>query len=126
MAQEIGESREAWGKDVMKKAEDFANNMKSEVKPFYIVYACKQDIPQSKKLGIGVYKQTMKAYYNRPPKLLGILVWFVNHPMGEFRFMGDLSSPPDVPVDESLLGTAKEDFLPSVAEKGASLNVLVS
>ena len=32
MAQEIGESREKWGMDVMKMAENFANNMKKEVK----------------------------------------------------------------------------------------------
>lgn len=126
MAQEIGESREAWGRDVMKMAENFANNMRSEVKPFYIVYACKQDIPMSNKLGRGVYKQAMKAYYSRPPQMLGILVWYVNHPMGEFQFMPELSAPPDIPVDPALLSDKAEDMLPTVMAKGKELNVLVS
>jgi hypothetical protein len=126
MAQEIGESREIWGWDVMKMAEDFANNMKSEVKPFYIVYAAKLDPYQSKKMGRGVYKQAMKAYYTRPAPMLGILVWFVNHPLGQFMFMPELSAPPDVPVDPSLLGEKAEDALPTVMEKGKALNVLVS
>ena len=126
MAQEIGESREAWGWNVMKMAEDFANNMKHEVKPFYIVYAAKQDHAQSKKTGKGVFKQAIKAYYDRPAAMLGILVWYVNHPMGEFRFMPELSAPPDVPVDPSLLGEKAEDALPSVMAKGKDMNVLLS
>lgn len=126
MAQEIGESRDAWGLEVMKMAENFANNMKKEVKPFYIVYAAKMDNPMSEKMNRGVYRQTMKAYYDRPPKMLGILVWFVNHPLGVFEFCPELSAPPDVPVDPDLLGTKSEDFLPSVAEKGKDLKVIVS
>lgn len=126
MAQEIGESREAWGRDVVKLVEDFANAMKSEVKPFYIVYACKEDRPASAKLGKTVFRQTMKAYYSRPPAMLGILVWFVNHPLGEFRFIPELSAPPDVPIDPSLLSDRPEDASDRVAQQGAKLNVLVS
>lgn len=126
MAQEIGESREAFGRDVMKMAEDFANKMKSEVKPFYIVYAAKLDPHESKRLGRGAFRQTMKAYYARPPAILGILVWFVNHPMGIFEFCPELSAPPDVPVDPSLLGEKAEDALPSVMEKGKAMNVLLA
>lgn len=126
MAQEMGESREAWGKDVVKMAEDFANRMKSEVKPFYIVYACKEDRPASAKLGKTVFRQTMMAYHQRPPPMLGILVWFVNHPLGEFRFMHELSAPPDVPLDPTLLSDKAEDSSGRVAQQGSKLNVLVS
>lgn len=126
MAQEIGESREKWGWDIMKMAEDFANNMKSEIKPFYIVYACKEDKGASNKLGRFAFKQAMKAYYSKPPAMLGILVWYVNHIKGEFRFVPELSAPPDVPLDEKLLSTKSSDFSESVANKGESLNVLVS
>ncbi len=126
MAQEIGESREAWGRDVVKLVQDFANGMKSEVKPFYIVYACKEDRPASAKLGKTVFRQTMKAYYSRPPAMLGILVWFVNHPMGQFNFIPELSAPPDVPIDPSLLSDRPEDFSGRVAQQGAKLKVLVS
>ena len=121
MAQEIGESRLAWGTDVWNMAEKFASEMSKETKPFYIVYACKPDKGQR-----GVFRQTMKAYYNRPQPILGILVWFVNHPMGEFRFLPDLSSPPDIPLDQSLLSTKSEDVFVDIASKGQKMNVLLS
>ena len=126
MAQEIGESRETWGWDVMKMAEDFANNMKSEVKPFYIVYACKEDKGVTQKMGRFAFKQAMKAYYSRPPAILGILVWYVNHPLGEFRFVPELSSPPDVPIDPSLLSDKASDASERVMAQGEKLNVLIS
>lgn len=126
MAQEIGESRETWGWAVWKMAEEFANNMKSEVKPFYIVYAAKHDPHASEKLGRGAFRQAMKAYYHRPSPMLGILVWFVNNPMGIFEFCPELSAPPDVPIDPSLLSEKAEDALPSVMEKGKELNVILS
>src|SRR5690348_3200240 len=109
MAQEIGESRETWGLDVMKMAEDFANNMKNEVRPFYIVYACKEDRGMSNSLGRTAFKQAIRAYYHRPPAMLGILVWYVDHRKGEFRFVPELSSPPDVPIDPSLLSDKASD-----------------
>lgn len=121
MAQEIGESREAWGKDVWAMAEKFANEMSKETKPFYIVYACKPHRTQQ-----GTFMQSMKAYYNRPKPILGILVWFVNHPMGEFKFIPELSSPPDIPLDDRLLSTKSSDFFGDVASKGQHLNVLLS
>lgn len=123
---EMGEARETWGKDVVKLVEDFANAMKREVKPFYIVYACKEDRPASEKLGKTVFRQTLKAYYSRPPAMLGILVWFVNHPLGEFRFIPELSAPYDVPLDPELLSDKPSEAFESVAAKGSKLKVLVS
>lgn len=126
MAQEIGESREAWGQDVCKMVENYASHLKGEEKPFYIVYACKEDRGMSHKLGRTAFKQAIKAYYNRPPQMLGILVWYVNHRKGEFRFVPELSSPPDIPLDPSLLSDKASDASERVAERGAQLNVLVS
>lgn len=121
MAQEIGESREAWGWDVIKMAEDFANHMKSESKPFYIVYACKEDRNKP-----GVYRQAIKAYYNRPSPMLGILVWYVNHPLGVFEFIPELSAPPDVPIDPSLLSDKASDASGRVMAQGERLKAIVS
>lgn len=126
MSQEIGESREAWGRRVVDLVEDFASAMKREVKPFYIVFACKEDRHASAKLGRTVFRQTIKAYYSRPPAMLGILVWFVNHPLGEFRFIPELSAPWDVPLDPALLSDKAEESSDRVAAQGAKLNVLVS
>lgn len=126
MAQEIGESREAWGKDVMKMAEDFANNMKLHPDPFYIVYACKEDKGASQRLGRPVFKQVIKAYEGRPPAMLGILVWYVDHAAGEFRFCPELSAPPDIPLDPSLLSDKASDASDRVAAQGANLHALVS
>jgi hypothetical protein len=126
MAQEIGESREKWGNDVVAMVEDFANNMKNEVRPFYIVYACKEDKGMTNKLGHAAFKQAIKAYYSRPPAILGILVWYVNHPLGEFRFVPELSAPPDVPLDPSLLSDKAEDASLRVANQGKLLHVISS
>jgi len=126
MAQEIGESREAWGLDVMKMAEDFASHMKNHQEPFYIVYACKEDKPASEKLGKTVFKQAFRAYHGRPPAILGILVWYVDHSTGEFRFCPELSAPHDVPLDPHLLSDKASDASERVAAQGEKLNALVS
>lgn len=126
MVQEIGESREAWGRNIWAMAEDFANNMKSETRPFYIVYACKEDKNATAKLGKGVFKQAIKAYYAKPPAILGILVWYVDHPAGKFEFVPELSAPPDVPLDPSLLSDKASDASERVAAQGEKLQALVS
>ena len=126
MAQNIGDSREQWGRDVWQMAEDFANNMKSEDRPFYIVYACKEDRGMSNKLGRTAFKQAMKAYYKKPPAIFGILVWHVDNRKGEFRFVPELSAPPDVPLDPSLLSDKSEDLSERVAKQGEKLKAIVS
>lgn len=126
MTQTIGESREQWGKDICKMAEDFANNMKQVAEPFYVVYACKQDKAQSERLGYGVFKQAIKAYFKKPMPMLGILVWYADHKNGIFRFMPELSAPPDVPVDPSLLSEKAEDALPTVMAQGEKMGVLLA
>ena len=126
MVQEIGESREAWGWDVMRKAEEFANNMKHEMRPFYIVYACKEDRGMSNKIGRAAFKQAFKAYFDKPPAILGILVWKVSHAASEFRFCPELSAPHDIPLDERLLSDKASDVSERVATQGEKLKVLVS
>ena len=126
MTQNIGDSRETWGLDVMKMAEDFANNMNQERRPFYIVYACKEDKGMSNKLGRPAFKQAIKAYYDKPPVMLGILVWYVNHVSGEFRFCPELSAPHDVPIDPSLLSDKASDASERVMAQGEKLKVIVS
>ncbi len=124
--QEIGESREAWGWDVVRMAEDFANNMKHERRPFYIVYACKEDRGASNQLGRSAFKQAIKAYYHRPPAMLGILVWYVDHKNGEFKFLPELSAPPDVPLDPNLLSDKASDASERVSLQGEKLKAIVS
>lgn len=119
--QEIGESREAWGADVWAKAEQMANDLKSDVKPFYIVYAAKQD-----KSDPSVFRQAFRFYRQRPPKIIGLLVWYVDNSQGIFRFEPSLSIPPDVPIDESLLSTKSSDVFESVANVGQQMGILLS
>ncbi len=123
MAQEIGESREAWGLDCLKLVEDFAKGIKSD-KPFYIVYCAKYDPHASKDNECGVFRQTVKAYYSRPPKLLGVLVWFANKRTGELQFVPELSSPPDIPLDPLLLSNESSDFSERVADQAQHVGVL--
>lgn len=124
--QEIGESRETWGKAVWAMAEDFANHMKSETRPFYIVYACKYDPVATKQHGKSAFKQVMKAYYAKPPTMLGILVWYVDNREGKFEFLHELSAPPDVPLDPKLLSDRPDDTSARIASQGERLNALVS
>lgn len=126
MAQEIGESREKWGSDVWQMAEKFADNMKKEVRPFYIVYAAKYDTPRSNQTGQQIFNQTMKAYYHRPQPMLGILTWYVDNAQGIFQFIPELSAPPDVPLDPELLSTRTEDSSARVAQQGQKLHAIVS
>lgn len=126
MVQTIGESREAWGWDVVKKIEDFANNLKSETRPFYIVYACKEDKGASNRLGTPAFKQAIKAYYQKPPVMFGILVWYVDNNKGEFRFVPELSAPPDIPIDPNLVSDRSEDVSARVATQGEKLKAILS
>jgi len=120
MAEKFGETRDAMAMGCMQLVEDFANKMRSEVKPFYIVFFAKPDCSVS---GI---RQTVKAYFHKPAKLLGILVWYVNNPLGIFDFVPELSSPPDIPLDPSMLSTRSADSFASVMQTGKDLKVLVS
>lgn len=121
MSQTIGEGREEWGLDVWQMAEAFAEKMNKEDRPFYIVYAAKPHYQYP-----GAFNQAMKAYYEVPPKILGILVWYVDNKNGIFEFSHELSSPPDIPVDISLLSDKEQDASQRVMEKGKKLGVLLS
>lgn len=121
MAQEIGESREQWGLAVWKQAEEIANRLKSDKKPFYIVFAAKED-----KSSPGTFRQAFRMYRQRPPKLIGVLVWYVDNSQGIFRLETDLSIPPDVPIDPSLLSKDSKDASESLMEVGQSMGVLLS
>lgn len=121
MSIELGEAREKWARDVWNLAENFASNVKDYVKPFYIVFACKQDRHKP-----NTFRQTIKAYYSKPEGILGILVWYVDREKGIFELSPELSSPPDIPVDPTLLSQKSEDFSQRVASKGKKMNVLLS
>ena len=78
---EIGEAREQLGRDVWAQAEKFADNLKSDKEPFYIVYHAKWA-----RGGDAILRWTMKAYRQKPPALLGLLVWYVDNSRGKFEF----------------------------------------
>ncbi len=117
----VGDVREKWATDVWEKAEDFANHLKHEDRPFYIVFACKPD-----KSNPDRFYQGIRAYYQRPPLILGILVWYVDNSKGIFQFVPELSAPLDLPTDPNLLSDKAEDMSPRVAAQGEKLNVLLS
>jgi hypothetical protein len=117
----IHEAREQWGSDVWAKAEEFANNLKQDKAPFYVVFAAKED-----KARPGVFRQSFRFYRQKPPKIIGLLVWYVDNSKGIFRFEPELSIPPDVPLDPSLLSDDSKDFSPELAETGRKMGVLLS
>jgi hypothetical protein len=131
MSQELGETREALGWAVWHKAEEIANANKSNVKPFYIVYAAKPD-PALRGAVIngfvasGGIRDVYLTSTSRPQPAFGQLVWFVDNAQGKFELVSELSLPPDIPVDPSLLSDKSEDQLYTVMEKGKQHKALVS
>ena len=121
MAVEIGEARESWGMNVWARAEDIANNLKNDRAPFYIVFAAKED--RSKP---GTFNQGFRMYRDRPPQLIGVLVWYVDNAQGIFELVPELSIPPDVPIDPALLSTKSQDASQAIMEVGQSMGVLLS
>lgn len=131
MPQEMGETRDALALDCWRKAESIAHERKNDVKPFYIIYAAKPDPALAGAnvrgtIASGGIRQCFRISYDRPPFVLGMLVWFVNNPMGVFEFVPSLSSPPDVPLDPSLLSDRSEDQSTRVMEQGQKRKILVS
>ncbi len=130
MVQELGETRDAMALATWNKAIELANEHKLD-KPYYIVYAAKTDPNLSGAVinglvASGGIRQTFKISHDRPQVYLGQLVWYVNHATGEFLFLPELSPPPDIPLDPSLLSTRSEDQLYGVMDTGKKMNVLVS
>jgi len=121
MPQEMEETRTAMGWGVWHQAEKIADKMKAESSPFYIVFAAKPD-----KYDRRVIRAGFHCYANKPPMLLGLLVWYVDNMKGIFRFDSELSSPPDVPIDPKDLSDKASDVSERVAKKGKDLGVILS
>ena len=121
MPVEMQEARETWGRDVWNKAEQFASTMKNDKRPFYVVFAAKQDKAYS-----GVFRQAFRFYRQKPPQVIGLLVWYVDHPNGVFKLVPELSIPPDVPLDTNLMSHDTKDASPALMEVGQKMGVLLS
>lgn len=121
MVQELGETRDAMAAGCIKYVEDFVSKMKHEYEPFYVVYCARQDYLTPNRI-----IQTIKAYRDRPPSVLGILVWYVDNPKGIMQFRPDLSAPWDVPLDESNLSDKSYDQFARVMQRGEDMKVIVS
>jgi len=119
MVQEIGETRNAMAQDLVTKVAKLADDMSNDKEPFYIVFHAKKHQFIDKAI-----VTALKMYRFVPAGILGILVWYVDHSKGVFEFRPELSSPPDIPVNEALLSDKKEDFIPRIANQGKILQVV--
>ena len=113
MVQELGETRESMAADTVKWVEDFVGNMKHETEPFYVVFCAREN-----QLIKGQIRRTIKAYREKPPALIGTLVWYVDNSIGLCEFRPDLSAPWDIPTDPILLSEKSEDQFTRVMERG--------
>lgn len=95
--------------------------MKHVREPFYIVFHAKQDRGNP-----NTFRQAIRAYYEKPPFVLGLLVWYVDHTKSMMEFVPELSSPPDVPLDPTLISDKSSDLSSRVAEQGAKRKILLS
>lgn len=130
MSEQLGEVREAMAQDCWAMAERIAHDRAKDPKPFYIIYSAKVDPALAGadawgKHVAGGIRQAFKLSYNRPPFVLGMLVWFVNNPMGVFEFVSSLSSPPDIPIDPSLMSTRSEDRSYALMDKAKEINKVI-
>ncbi len=130
MTELLGEVRDAMAMDVWKQAENIALLNKHIVKPFYILYTAKVDpaLAGAKVRGKhsdGGIRQAFRISYDRPPFVLGMLVWFVNNPCGVFEFVTQLSSPPDIPLDPSMLSDKSEDKSTQLMDKAKDMNKFI-
>jgi hypothetical protein len=117
----IGEVREELSYECIERVEEYANKHKKFRQPFYIVVCAKTD-----RLKHGQINATIQHYFERPPAMLGLLVWYADSQKGILDFLPELSFPPDIPLDPSVLSTKSSDFVPSIAEKGEKAKVLLS
>ena len=117
---EMGEVRDPMCRGEMNVIYDFINNMKHIDRPFYVVYSADVDHLVPNKIN-----RAIKAYYQQPPKMLGILVWYVDNKLGIADFRPDLSMPFDIPIDPSILSDDPRDMAVSVAEQGKQSNLIL-
>ncbi len=130
MTETLGEVREAMARNCWNQAEHIANELRKELKPFYIIYSAKVDPALSGatvngQKAEGGIRQHFMVSYDRPPFVLGMLVWFVNNPLGIFEFVSSLSSPPDIPLDESMLSSRSSDSFDTLGEKAKKMNEVI-
>jgi hypothetical protein len=131
MVELFGDVRDSMAWAACHKAEEIAHSLKDEVKPFYIICAAKADPHLHGAIVNGMYssggiRESWRWTHQRPPKMLGILVWFVNNPLGIFELVEELSFPPDIPLDPSMLSDRSEDRCYSVMQTGKDNRVIVS
>ncbi len=113
MVQELGETRDAMAKGALQYVEDFVSKMKHENEPYYLVYCAREN-----QLIPGQIRQTVKAYRQKPPSLLGVLVWYVDNKQGIMEFRPELSAPWDIPTNPLLLSDKSEDKFIRIMERG--------
>lgn len=131
MVETLGDLREMMGWGAMLKAEKIANENRNIDGPFYIVMGAKADPHLRGSIVNGQYcsgglQEHWVVTNLRPPKVLGILVWYVDHKLGVFEIVEELSLPPDIPLDPSLLSDRSEDQCHSVMQTGKDNQVLLS
>jgi len=130
MTEQLGEVRDQMALDCWTIAEGIASDRSHDPKPFYIMYSAKVDPALSGadawgKHVAGGIRQSYRLSYDRPPFVLGMLVWFVNAPLGIFEFVPELSSPPDIPIDPALMSTKSYDVSSSLMDKAHEMNKVI-
>jgi hypothetical protein len=131
MVDTLGDLRDAMAIAAHNKAASIANDLKNEVKPFYIMCVAKTDPHLRGAIVNGLHtnggiRESWRWTHARPPKMIGMLVWFVNNPLGIFEIVEELSLPPDIPLDPSLLSDRSEDQNYGIMQQGKNNRVLIS
>ncbi len=115
---QMGDVRESMAQGCMDYVHDFVHKMSHIKEPFYVVYYATVDRLTPNKIN-----QTVKAYHQKPPFMIGVLVWYVNNRLGICDLVPELSSPPDYPIDPKFLSDDPKDLIVSVAQQGKRTNL---
>ena len=127
----LGELREEYGWGAIRKMEQIAYDNRHLDFPFYIIMGAKADPHLRGSIVNGQYcagglQEHWVVSNLRPPKVLGLLVWYVDNKLGKCELVDELSLPPDIPLDPSLLSDRSEDQFHGIMQLGQNNNVLVS
>ena len=117
----MGDFRDQLGLETVNRVHSYADLLPDSESPCYIVVCAKVDRNVNGKINA-----TIQHYKERPPALLGLLVWYADKRNGVMDFVPELSLPPDVPLDPKDISDKSNDSFEAIAEMGKKHGIILS
>ena len=117
----MADFREALVMETVERVSKYADLIPDSESPCYIIVAAKPD-----KNKPGKINATMQHYLERPPVIIGLLVWYVDKQKGLLEFVPELSLPPDIPLEEKHVSKDSKDSFARISEVGSRAGIILS